>query len=159
MQLLPLALQYFFFWCPSFLRATWGLPTDPLGVKIIKKGHSHVLSCIFYAHTFPCLLLLHVISFGPECFESLKQWLFDISIRRSPISTRRCEGEVGRSERAQSKVFSNTILLKVIFLVEWISNCVCLHTLAGRWSLAENTITMEICVGLLTRWLNLTESK
>lgn len=118
-----------------------------------------MLSCIFCAHTFPCLLMLCAIFLGPESFDSLKQWLFDISIRRSPTSTRHCEGEVGRLERAQSKVFSNRILLKVIFLVEWISNCVCLHTLAGRWSLAENTITMEICVGLLTRWQNLSESK
>lgn len=118
-----------------------------------------MLSCIFYAYTFPCLLLLCAISLGPESFDSLKQWLFDISIRRSPTSTHHCEGEVGCSERVQRKVFSNRILLKAIFLVEWISNCVCLHTLAGRWNLAENTITMEICVGLLTCWQNLSESK
>lgn len=59
----------------------------------------------------------------------------------------------------QSKVFLNGIPLKVIFLVEWISNCVCLHTQAGCWSLAEKTIRMEICVGLLTGWQNLTEGK
>lgn len=33
-----------------------------------------------------------------ECFDgSGKQWLFDVSIRRSPTLTRRCEDEAGRS--------------------------------------------------------------
>lgn len=83
-----------------------------------KKCHSDVLRCIFYAHTFPCLLLLmllRVISLDPKqsvLIAQGKQWLFDFSIRRSLTSTRQCEDEAGRSGRAQSKVFSNRILLK-----------------------------------------------
>lgn len=100
------------------------------------------------------------VEWEAECFDgSGKQWLFDVSIRRSPTLTRRCEDEAGRSGGAQSKVLLNGMRLKVVSLVEWISNCVCLHTQAGCWSLAGKTIRMEICVGLLTRWQNLTESE
>lgn len=100
-------------------------------------------------------LLLHVSSSDPKqsvLISKGREWLFDVSIRRSPTLTRQREDEARRSGRAQSKVFLNGIRLKVIFLVEWTSNCVCLHTQAGCWSLAEKTIRMEICAGLLTGW-------
>lgn len=119
-------------------------------------------SVVYFMNTHVSLLIIaacNLLGYKAECFDSLrKQWLFDIPIKRSPTSTRYWVRQ-DIQKRAQSKVFSNRIRLKVIFLVEWISNCVCLHTLAGRWSLAENTIMLEICVGLLTRWQNLTESK
>lgn len=100
----------------------------------------------------------HLFGSKRECFDSLgKQWLFDVSIRRSSTPAQGWGGTFWAS--VEKRVFSNRILLKVISLVEWISNCVCLQTLVGCSGLAENTIRMEICVGFLTRWQNLTVNK
>lgn len=143
MQLLPLALQFFFFFgvYRCLMRvAYWSIRSKHFFFFLKEKGVILMCSVYILCTRFSLLITADasacsLVEWKAECFDgSGKQWLFDVSISRSPTLTRRCEDEAGRSGWAQSKVFLNGIRLKVVFLVEWISNCVCLHTQAGCWN-------------------------